>query len=529
MDLGGGNDFQRSEFAILGCVLKKTDLVPVLMSLIPDEQAFVDDVARGLFVAVRGVFMAGGPKALNPTTVAAKARELGVMEQFGPEADELTILTAWVEAEGALPALLPEGLQEACGVLQRRLTGQRLYETCMSYAVKAKRTDANPVTLLSEMQTALIDLLRVNTNLDDRIVPLDQALIEVLDDLARIRDSGNPITGRKTGYAEIDKQIGGLQDGTLTLLGGKMKDGKSAISLQMALNVCLIENLPVLYFTCEMRPKKLAERYITQAFGVPFQSLKWKTTDKVGGLSYPVWDDALRNASQGKLPGKYLERIGNLIMVNASKMTVQEIEGVVRHVNFRLEQAGRHGAALVVVDYLQLLTPRQSPVYRNRPDLMWADMGQDLRDGIAGPCEVPVLALTQLSDQGRASGSKLLEAHCDSFWHIIRQVPEEEYGMLYMPLNRDAPSKIAYKMMWLPDSLTYKLVDEIHEDPEAILARVAGDGNSRYNKGNGGGGNGNGGNGGGRTHLDRSERREVPLKPNHASLRDEVFGPGGEE
>ena len=77
----------------------------------------------------------------------------------------------------------------------------------------------------------------------------------------------------KTGYTCIDDLIGGLQGGNYMILAGSTGMGKTAMALNLVINV-LKQNKEVLLFSLEMTPEELLSRIISNLKDIPAQDLR---------------------------------------------------------------------------------------------------------------------------------------------------------------------------------------------------------------------------------------------------------------
>jgi replicative DNA helicase len=78
------------------------------------------------------------------------------------------------------------------------------------------------------------------------------------------------MVGLKTGIKTLDYYIGGLQKKQLYLLAGRPGMGKSALALQITLNLA-IKRKAVLYFSLEMSAEKLSARLVSNISNVPYE------------------------------------------------------------------------------------------------------------------------------------------------------------------------------------------------------------------------------------------------------------------
>ncbi len=73
---------------------------------------------------------------------------------------------------------------------------------------------------------------------------------------------GTHVTGRPTGYFELDDLTCGLQSGEMIIIAGRPSMGKTAFALNMAEHIGIVEKIPLVIFSLEMGKQQLAERFL---------------------------------------------------------------------------------------------------------------------------------------------------------------------------------------------------------------------------------------------------------------------------
>ena len=252
-------------------------------------------------------------------------------------------------------------------------------------------------------------------------VPLAQVLDATLAEL-RARADGQK-QGLLTGFSDLDAKTGGLRPGQLVVLAARPSIGKSALALDIALNVAQ-KGLPVLVFSLEMSRQEWGERVLAHG-GVSSERV---LTGRLDSLSFETLDG-------------FRERVGGapLYLDDDGAATLLAIRAKARRM------AAKGGLALLVVDYLQLVNAE----HKERRELAVASISRGLKQ-LAGELHVPVLAVAQvnraveqradkrptLADL-RESGS--LEQDADVVLFIYR---EEQYEPEDTPIDRRGMAEI---------------------------------------------------------------------------------------
>ena len=204
------------------------------------------------------------------------------------------------------------------------------------------------------------------------MVPLRQVLPDVLDRLGEMSEHENHLPGLSTGLSAIDQKITGLNKSDLILLAARPGMGKTSLALNVALNVAK-GGKTVAVFSLEMSREQLATRLLSS------EALVENNRLRTGLLRETDWEKIAGAAT-------VLNRLDILIDDNPL-LSVADMNAKCR----RLE-----GLALVVVDYLQLMTSAGGGRGGENRQQVVSDMSRMLKI-MAKELNVPVICLSQLS------------------------------------------------------------------------------------------------------------------------------------
>ncbi len=242
-------------------------------------------------------------------------------------------------------------------------------------AVEAAKTFIDSVQTGKDIFTSMNDFnsLTINPTASEyKECNLTNIMKELFEDL----DSPNQIPKYKTGLSIIDKHTNGFAKGELVTIGANSGVGKSALSLRIAMNIYEEslknnENIKILIISREMASKEFAKRILTAKTNINKQTFDTKTFDS---------DDWVKI-----LDGISLYSTDNIRIDTHSK----SIPDIKRHVkDFKPD--------ILIVDYVQLLTPTNSKDSRER---QVAEISRELKN-ITLDFNITVLQLTQLADKG---------------------------------------------------------------------------------------------------------------------------------
>ena len=261
-----------------------------------------------------------------------------VME-YAAIVQDKALLRSVAQAAGEITALVQEGMGEAGEILEA--SEQKIY------AIRRGRS-------AKEM------------------VPLGQVLPDVLDRLSEMSEHEDHLPGLSTGLSAIDQKITGLNNSDLILLAARPGMGKTSLALNVALNVAR-EGKTVAVFSLEMSREQLATRLLSS------EALVENNRLRTGLLRETDWEKIAGAAT-------VLNRLDIRIDDNPL-LSVADMNAKCR----RLE-----GLALVVVDYLQLMTSAGGGRGGENRQQVVSDMSRMLKI-MAKELNVPVICLSQLS------------------------------------------------------------------------------------------------------------------------------------
>lgn len=233
-----------------------------------------------------------------------------------------------------------------------------------------------------------------------RLINGKDALRDLLDDIsARVAGEATSETpAMKSGIQEIDEKTGGLIPG-LWLIGADTSGGKTALSLQFVRSV-LAQGGRVLFFALEMTARQLVRRIVAGEGRVPMQRL--------------MRPETLIEYDWGRLGASGANwQAENLLICDDGDMTIQEARSIAR------AEHAREPLALVVLDYIQLATAGRFRDGANREQEVSFIGSQCVK--MAKELGIPVIAPTQLNDDGKVRESRALKQHCAMYLVIEEQ------------------------------------------------------------------------------------------------------------
>lgn len=294
-----------------------------------------------------------------------------------------------------------------------------------------------------------------------QVQSIQQIVGDAVTRIERLIENKKGVTGLACGYTELDNMLTGFHPSELIIMAARPAMGKTALALNMMVNVAVREKRPVFFFSLEMPSVQLLMRLISIEAMIELQKLR------TGFLN----NDELRRIYA--VADKF--SACPMIIDDTPGLTITEIRAKAR----RASQKERLG--IIIIDYLQLITTNT----KGERHQQIGEISRGLKL-LARELECPVIALSQLSravesrsDQIpqlsdlRESGS--IEQDADVVMFIYREEKvkkdTERKGRadIIVAKQRNGPTGTVELMFW--DKFTkFNNLDTVHSYDEAIPA-----------------------------------------------------------
>lgn len=322
-------------------------------------------------------------------------------------------LTALPVDSGALPAHLD--------TLRARYQLRALNGACVDAARDTMATGADPEAALA----GLMDKVGALACAKAKGAP---TMPELVRDKFRRMQANEPDTNIiKTGLSKLDHHSP-LRLGSMPLVSGERKAGKSMLAMNIAVNIAL-KKVPGMYFTLEMPATELIDRMYAKAAGIP------TTQHKIDGLT---GDQCSKMESTA-------EALATMPMVIRDDLfDLGKIVAAIRQ-----QKAQQPALAVVFVDYVQLVRVSLGKGVNREQEV--AHVSRTFRL-LSMELKLATVLLCQLNKDGETRESKALEQDCTAMWKLSSPTEKEpNERVLYIPFQRGGQSNIAFKLTYLGD------------------------------------------------------------------------------
>jgi len=375
-----------AEQALLGAILVNNEAFYRVSDFLEPEH-FYEPIHREIYEVAAKFIRAG--KAADPITIKTHLPESLMPDMTMPQylARLASEATTVINAADYGKAIHDLALRRAL-----ILIGEEMVTTAYDAEV-----DQPPEKQIEEVEGALFQLAEKG-RYDGGFQPFNAALTESIRMAAEAYQRDGGLSGIATGFADLDRQMGGLQRSDLIVLAGRPAMGKTSLATNIAFHVAkswrsevqadghqkTVDGGIVGFFSLEMSSEQLATRVLAEQAEISSSDIR---RGRIHDSQYNKLVDTSNLMARVPL---YIDDTGGI--------SVAQLAARAR----RLKR--QKGLDLLVVDYLQLLTGSSRSSSQGRVQEL-TEITTTLK-ALAKELEVPIIALSQLSRQVEARDDK---------------------------------------------------------------------------------------------------------------------------
>ena len=354
-----------AEESLLGAMLLSRDAISVATETRVETSDFYKPAHSHIYDAILALYALGEP--VDPVTVAEELRRVDLIDALGGRA---TLLRLQAQTPASANAVHYAKIVNELALLRR------LIAVAGDIAEMGYTDTGEVIETLDRAESLVFEVAQHRVT--DSMTNVHDALQMTLDQLESLFGTDGEITGARTGYTELDNMLLGLQPSNLIVVAARPGAGKTAFALGAAASVAMTARRPVMFFSMEMGVLELTKRLLAAEARVDLRRLQ------TGNIPTDDWTRLSHGVGRlGEAP---------LFIDDNPHCTVMEMRAKARRVKARNGDLG-----LIVVDYLQLMTPSTSRRSENR-QVEVAEISRGLKI-LARELDCPVMALSQLNRQ----------------------------------------------------------------------------------------------------------------------------------
>ncbi len=351
-----------AEASLLGAILIDSDAIVKVADLVQPRD-FYDERHARIYEATLQLYEKHSP--IDVLTLSDQLRSTGMLDIVGG-AGYLTELTNFVPTASHA--------DRYAEIIAQKSMRRRLIKASQSIAELGFDESQSLQELIESAETRLFEVSEQHIKQD--ITSIENILSASFDRLDELHKDKGKLRGVPTGYRDLDNILAGLQPSDLFILAARPSMGKTAFALNLAHNVAVKAEMPVLLFSLEMSKEQLVDRLLSAEAGVNAWNLR------TGNLS----DDDFEKIGQAM--GTLSE--AQIYIDDTPSITVSDMRTKARR------EAHQRPLGLIVVDYLQLMSGGARFGGDSNRVQEISEISRGLK-GIARELNVPVIALSQLS------------------------------------------------------------------------------------------------------------------------------------
>lgn len=232
----------------------------------------------------------------------------------------------------------------------------------------------DPQSFIGRQQQRFINL---GLTTGDRVIHIGEGVEEWLKERST---NPNPVPGLRSGFPDLDREIGGFQGGRAYLFAARTKNRKSILLNNFAVNIAVNEGAPVLYLDTEMQTENdVRPRILSILSGVDTELIETGMY-----ATNPEFNDSVTKAAKvaKKLPF-YHAYLPNF--------NLNQVVSIVRKYYIK------HGIKVLFFDYIKL--PIGTMGDGAKEYQLLGQMMATLKD-LAGELDIPLITAAQLNRKG---------------------------------------------------------------------------------------------------------------------------------
>ena len=348
-----------AEQALLGSILIDSRCIADVIGIVKPEDFYLQQ-NREIFEAIYSMF--NFSETIDPVTVLDKLRQLGTHRDNSRDY-VLQLMEITPTAANAV---------RYANIIRDKAMLRGLGQAATDINEMVFEGVGTPGEMLESAEKKIYALRKGERG--DSLEHIGTVLHKVFDHLTELSQSDSAIPGLSTGLRDLDMKINGLNKSDLLLVAARPAMGKSALALNLGVNVAKKYNKTVAIFNLEMSREQLALRLLASEGFLELQKLV------TGKLSEEEWNKLC--LASGALAQTDIRIDDN------PTVTVADINAKCR----RLDNLG-----LVIIDYLQLMNGSGygKGGGENRVTVV-GEISRALKI-MAKELNVPVICLSQLS------------------------------------------------------------------------------------------------------------------------------------
>jgi replicative DNA helicase len=349
-----------AEKMVLNCLLVNMESIELTLQTLPVE-AFYFKNHQEIYKSI--IFMYKNELTIDILTLITFLQDNGLLEKIGG-------IKVLIELINQVPNLVY--LEEYVRLIKDKFLRRKLIKLGYEIINSGYITNLSLENIINNFENKLFNLVtEIKTQ---KLFSSAELLNDVFSELKE--KSLNPtLAGLSSGFHDLDLLTQGFQKSDLIIIAGRPSMGKTALGLNIALNIIRKSKLPILFFSLEMSKEQIMYRLLSIETNINQARLK------NGKLYQGDWVKLNKIIKiMSKIP---------FFIDDTPNLSIQDIQAKIKTILFEQGQID-----LVIIDYLQLM---QSPKSKMENRVQELSLITRALKNLARQFNIPIIALSQLS------------------------------------------------------------------------------------------------------------------------------------
>ena len=349
-----------AEKMVLSCLLLNSEAIEITLKTLSVD-AFYFKNHQEIYRAI--IFMYNNKLSIDILTLITFLQSNGLLQKIGG-------IKVLIELLNQVPNLFY--LEDYLSLVQDKFIRRSLIKIGYETINSGYLTNIPLENILTTIETKLFNLTsEIKTQ---KLFSSAELLNDIFSELKT--KSLNPVlSGLSSGFYGLDRFTQGFQKSDLIIIAGRPSMGKTALSLNIAVNIIQKSKLPVLFFSLEMTKEQIMYRLLSMETGINQMRLK---SGKLYQNDWVKLNEMIKILS--KLP---------FFIDDTFDLSTQDIRLKLKTIIFEQNQLG-----LIIIDYLQLMQDSKLKMENRAWEL--SKITRSLKT-LAREFNIPIIALSQLS------------------------------------------------------------------------------------------------------------------------------------
>lgn len=364
-----------AEYGVIGSMIAGGPaLIEEMRSKLSPEAFYLPEMAK-LFGGISGLQLSGIP--VDIITLSNALRDEGILDKIGGtiEREGLTGAVFITRLFTSLPSAA--NVTYYVEIVREKWMLRQMIETCNATVRRCYENQDEADGVLNDLQSNVIEigqLLKWNESLQ----PIGSVVPEVVEQIElTYRNRGHPL-GIESGFVDLDRMSGGWMPGRVYVIAARPAMGKTSLALEFAEYAAIgaaEKKITVAVFSVEMTTHELAEVILCRRARIDLKKLRSGFFSKEQRAEVDRQAETLISAQ--------------ILIDDKAGLSIFELRARARRA------VVKHKAALIIIDYVQLMKSTSKRAQGNR-ELEISEIMQGIID-TAKEMKVPIIVLAQLN------------------------------------------------------------------------------------------------------------------------------------